>query len=52
MHNNVLIVNGLIINILANMGEKYSICGGVMGRSVNSSVLENNFMLNLMETEI
>lgn len=52
MHNNVLIVNGLILNILANSGEKCSVCGGVMGRSANSSVLENNIMLNLMETEI
>ena len=52
MRNNALILNGLILNILASCGEKYSLCGGVMGRSANSSVWENNIMLNLMETEI
>ncbi len=52
MHNNALILNGLLLNMLANRGEKYSVCGGMMGRSANSSVLENNFMLNLMSVEI
>ena len=52
MHNNALIVNGLILNMLAKCGGKYSLCGGMMGRSADSSVLENNLMLNLMSTEI
>lgn len=52
MRDNVLIINGLILNILAGCGEKYSLCGGVMGRIASSSVLESSLMLNLMGAEI